>query len=108
MPYKQHTLRTDETVGSDRKSRARPRVTGPLSLSRSNRPWSKDEEELLAELMAEGRRVTEISKILLRTTRTIRRRSELLKLSWRICLRKIEEQKPLEVASDYVSRVAEA
>ena len=51
----------------------------------------KLEDKLLGELMAEGRRAPEIAITLQRTTRSIRRRAELLNLSWRACPRAIKE-----------------
>ena len=50
---------------------------------RSNKPWSELEEALLRKLISEGNRVLDISRCLNRTTRAIRRRAELLKISWK-------------------------
>lgn len=51
--------------------------------TRSRRPWRPEEDRLLRIGMANGRAATTIAAQLKRTTRSVRRRAEVLKLSWR-------------------------
>lgn len=51
--------------------------------SRSNDPWSIEEDKQLRRLMAEGNSARAIAARLKRTTRAVRRRAERLHLSWR-------------------------
>jgi hypothetical protein len=60
-----------------------PRQAPPVTTDRANRPWTKEEDEQLSLRMAEGQTPATIAAAFQRTTRAIRRRSEILKLSWR-------------------------
>ncbi len=51
--------------------------------SRSGKAWLESEEALLKTLMYSGKDASTISVILNRTTRAIRRRAEVLRLSWK-------------------------
>ena len=51
--------------------------------SRFNQPWSLSEDEWLTRMAASGAKVPRISQCLRRTTRSIRRRAEVLKISWK-------------------------
>ena len=46
-------------------------------------PWSASEDEWLTRMVAAGAKVPRISQCLRRTTRSIRRRAEILKISWK-------------------------
>jgi hypothetical protein len=50
---------------------------------RSNEPWTSEEDNQLRILMAEGKTARTIAAHCNRSTRAIRRRTEILKLSWR-------------------------
>ena len=52
-----------------------------------NKRWSDSEEELLKTLISRGAKVANVSFCLGRTARSIRRRVELLKLSWKTARR---------------------
>ena len=56
-----------------------PRQAPPVT---TGRPWTKEEDEQLRLGMAEGQTPATIFAAFQRTTRAIRRRSEILKLSW--------------------------
>jgi hypothetical protein len=51
--------------------------------SRSNEPWTPEEDNQLRIRIAEGETVRTIATHFGRTTRAIRRRAEKMKLSWR-------------------------
>jgi hypothetical protein len=50
--------------------------------SRSGEPWSMEEDNQLRAELAEGQTVRAIARQSKRTTRAIRRRAEILELSW--------------------------
>jgi hypothetical protein len=50
--------------------------------SRSREPWTTEEDKQLRASMAEGQTVRTIARHSKRTTRAIRRRAEILELSW--------------------------
>ena len=50
---------------------------------RAKEPWTPEEENRLRILMAEGKTARAIASHVKRTTRAIRRRAEILGLSWR-------------------------
>ena len=54
---------------------------------RSNKSWSGLEDALLRKLVSEGNGVLDISRRLNRTTRAIRRHTEILKISWKTSAR---------------------
>jgi hypothetical protein len=60
-----------------------PRQAPPITTGRTYQPWTKEENEQLRLGMAEGRTPTAIGTAFQRTARSIRRRAEILKLSWR-------------------------
>jgi hypothetical protein len=49
----------------------------------TRRPWSSDEDDQLRSDMASGKSARTIAADLKRTTRSVRRRAEILKLSWK-------------------------
>jgi hypothetical protein len=59
------------------------RLELPDVKSRSNEPWTPEEDSELRIRMAEGNTARAIATHFSRTTRAIRRRAERLKLSWR-------------------------
>jgi hypothetical protein len=54
-----------------------------ITAFRHNRSWSGEDDLILRELLAERKNVIDISRLLGRTTRSIRRRVEVLRLSWK-------------------------
>src|SRR4051812_8096030 len=56
---------------------------GPHVHTRSNHPWSPSEDEWLRKMARGGAKVKRISQSLRRTTRSIRRRAEVLQISWK-------------------------
>lgn len=50
---------------------------------RSNKPWTIEEQNQLLIGLASGKSATAIASELKRTTRAIRRRAEVLELSWK-------------------------
>ena len=55
----------------------------PHGSSRSRKLWTLDEDDRLRISMAEGKAARTIANDSKRSTRAIRRRAEVLKLSWR-------------------------
>jgi len=53
------------------------------SVSRSGKEWSCREDQLLTSLIMGGRSASQVAAALLRTTRAIRKRAEVLKVSWK-------------------------
>ena len=56
--------------------------------SRSRKPWTLDEDDRLRISMAEGRTARTIANDSERSSRAIRRRAEILNLSWRCANKK--------------------
>ena len=54
----------------------------PKVASRSRKPWTLEEDDQLQVSLAKGQTVRMIASRSKRTTRAIRRRAEILKLSW--------------------------
>src|SRR4051812_38435227 len=54
-----------------------------ISYIKSNDPWTAEEQELLSAMILNGENAVSIAKRLNRTTRAVRRRVEVLKLSWK-------------------------
>jgi hypothetical protein len=52
--------------------------------SRSGRGWSGSEDTLLKTLVFSGNGASYVAQYLSRTTRAIRRRTEVLKISWKV------------------------
>ena len=76
--FKKETLRTPAEY-PDRKLRGS---------SRSRKPWTLDEDDRLRISMAEGRTARTIANDSERSSRAIRRRAEILNLSWRCANKK--------------------
>jgi len=54
-----------------------------ISHIKSNDPWTEDEQDLLRAMILNGENAVSIARRLNRTTRAVRRRAEVLKLSWK-------------------------
>lgn len=67
---------------SERQQVARVLAGNRQVASRSGEPWSIEEDNQLRASLAEGQTVRTIARHSKRTTRAIRRRAEILELSW--------------------------
>jgi hypothetical protein len=54
-----------------------------ISYNKSNGPWTAQEQDLLRAMISNGENAASIARRLNRTTRAVRRRAEVLKLSWK-------------------------
>jgi hypothetical protein len=54
-----------------------------MGVTRPRRPWSSEDDEQLRLSMTSGKSAPDIAVALERTTRSVRRRTEILKLSWK-------------------------
>lgn len=67
--------------------------------TRSRRPWSFEDDDQLRISMANGKSAPAIAVDLKRTTRAVRRRTEILKLSWKaksgLVVREADRPKPV-------------
>jgi hypothetical protein len=69
-------------------------------IRRPRRPWKSEEDDQLRLSMTSGRSAPEIAVALERTTRSVRRRAEILKLSWKgKSTLRLGEAKPNQVGS---------
>jgi hypothetical protein len=60
-----------------------PHAHLPQQSRRSGESWSLEEDLRLKQMVSDGRAAREIAFILSRTTRAVRRRTEVLKISWK-------------------------
>jgi hypothetical protein len=64
------------------RQRVRTSVTPTPSAKRAGEPWSSEDDQQLRIAMLQGRTARGIAIQVQRTTRAVRRRAEILKLSW--------------------------